>query len=80
MKELFWTLLGQRSQWFCENVFFISWGKWWRGVYLHFIPFYKVRVFLWGMDWQRRTAFERAIRTLQKREEREQRHRLREQA
>ncbi len=54
MKELFWTALGQRSQWFCERVFFISWGKYWKGVYLHFLPWYCVRLFFWGIDWRRR--------------------------
>ncbi len=38
------------KQWINENVFFVSWGKYWKGIYLHFIPYYTVRIFLWGCD------------------------------
>ena len=54
MRNFLRSILGQNSQWFCENVFFISWGKHWKGVYIHFLPRYSVRVFLWGVDWRRR--------------------------
>jgi hypothetical protein len=37
--------------WIKQNIIFISWGKHWKGVYLHFFPYYCVRVFLWGIDW-----------------------------
>lgn len=37
-------------RWWCCYVFFISWGKWWKGVYIHFLPKYTVRLFLWGWD------------------------------
>lgn len=54
MRNLLRTLLCQNSQWFCERVFFVSWGKWWKGVYVHFLPCYTVRVFFWGVDWRRK--------------------------
>ncbi len=54
MREFLWRLAGQRSQWFTENVFFVSWGRHWKGVYLHFVPRYKVRLFLWGVNVRRR--------------------------
>ena len=69
MKELFWTLLGQRWQWFTENVFFVSpntmkpvrdrFGPF--IVYVHFVPYYRVRFWPWGMDWDYRTPFHRAL-------------------
>lgn len=37
-------------RWWCCHVFFVSWGKWWKGVYIHFLPRYTVRLFLWGLD------------------------------
>lgn len=39
---------------FCCNVAFVSWHKHWKGIYLHFIPRYCVRIFLWGVDWHRK--------------------------
>lgn len=56
MKRLVLALLGQRSQWFAENVFFISWGKHWKGIYLHFLPLYMIRLFLWGADARRKNG------------------------
>jgi hypothetical protein len=56
-KEILMRCLGQRSQWFCERVFFISWGKHWKGVYLHFLPMYCYRLFLWGWDRHRKNPF-----------------------
>lgn len=44
----------QNSQWFCQNIFFISWHKYWKGVYIHFVPCYSVRFFLWGFDFRRK--------------------------
>lgn len=37
-------------QWFMCHVFFVSWGKHWKGIYIHFLPTYCYRVFLWGAD------------------------------
>ena len=38
--------------WLACNVAFISWGKYWKGIYLHCVhPRYCVRLYLWGCDW-----------------------------
>lgn len=42
------------GRWFCCNVAFVSWHKHWKGIYLHFLPRYCVRLFLWGCDWHRK--------------------------
>ena len=34
-----------------RRVAFISWHRHWKGIYLHCLPRYTVRVFLWGIDW-----------------------------
>lgn len=37
--------------WWMENVFFISWGKHWKGVYVHCISRrYCHRFYIWGHD------------------------------
>jgi len=33
---------------------FVSWHKFWKGIYLHFIPRYCIRIFLWGIDWHKK--------------------------
>lgn len=44
----------QHTAWWRHHVFFVSWHRHWKGVYLHFIPGYTVRVFLWGVDaWRK---------------------------
>ncbi len=53
---LMW-LLGQRSQWFTSHVFFISWNRWWKGVYIHFLPKHCYRVFLFGVDRHAKNPF-----------------------
>jgi hypothetical protein len=50
-------MFGRLRDWFCSHVLFISWGRWWKGVYLHFFPLYTVRVFLWGVDWSPKCPF-----------------------
>ena len=47
-------------QWVCRNILFVSWGKYWKGVYWHVFPWYTVRTYLWGIDWQRKPP--RALR------------------
>ena len=32
---------------------FVSWGKWWKGVYLN-SRLGTLRLFLWGWDWRKR--------------------------
>lgn len=49
LKGIAWRLL----YWWSSHVFFVSWHKHWKGIYLHF-PVYTVRVFVWGVDWHRR--------------------------
>jgi hypothetical protein len=36
--------------WFSRRILFVSWGRHWKGVYVHFLPRYCYRVFLWGID------------------------------
>lgn len=31
--------------WFCCNIFFISWGKYFKGIYIHFLPTYSYRIY-----------------------------------
>ena len=41
--------------WLAEDVAFVSWHKYWKGVYLHCAhPRYCVRLYLWGCDWHRK--------------------------
>ena len=54
MKSLLMRMLGQRSQWFTENVFFVSWHKDFKGVYTHFLPGVRC-VYLWGIVWRQRS-------------------------
>lgn len=60
-------------QWWGENVWYVSWGKRWKGIYLHFIPFFRVRLFLWGMDWRRRNGWGQTLRRTIRRMDREDR-------
>jgi hypothetical protein len=40
--------------WWNQNVWFVSWGRYWKGIYLHFLPRYTVRVYLWNVDrWRK---------------------------
>jgi len=39
------------NQWFSENIIFVSLGKRWKGIYIHFLPKYCIRIFLFGIDW-----------------------------
>lgn len=45
--------------WITSNVAFISWHKYWKGIYLHFFPVYCVRVYLWGIDCHRKMLLRR---------------------
>ena len=38
-----------------EKVFFISWGKYWKDAYIHFIPKYCVRIYLFGIDYHKKS-------------------------
>ena len=51
------TLCGRFTEWFCGRVMYLSWGKYWKGVYLHFFPRYCIRIFLWGVDWHLKPDF-----------------------
>lgn len=48
------VVLHRLVRWFCCNVAFVSWHKRWKGIYLHCLPRYCVRIFLWGVDWHRK--------------------------
>jgi len=47
-------LLERFVKWLSVNICFVSWGKHWKGVYLHIFPIYCVRVFIWGIDWHKK--------------------------
>ncbi len=36
--------------WVKRNVLFVSWHRYWKGVYVHFLPRYCYRLYLWGWD------------------------------
>lgn len=40
---------------------FISWGKYWKGIYFHF-PNFTIRLFLWGVDGYSTKHFNKMIR------------------
>lgn len=48
------VVLHRLVQWVCCNVAFVSCHKHWKGIYMHFLPRYCVRIFLWGVDWHRK--------------------------
>jgi hypothetical protein len=50
-------VVSQRDPWFTRNVFFISWGKYWKGVDIHFLPKYTYRVGLWGVDRKKKNIW-----------------------
>lgn len=60
-RTVFWLKrkrVGRRfARWFTENICFVSWNRYWKGIYIHFIPRYCVRVYLWGIDWHRKWVF-----------------------
>ena len=42
----------------CNNIGFISWHKYWKGIYIHCLhPKYIVRVFLYGIDWYEKSKY-----------------------
>jgi hypothetical protein len=42
------------KKWWSNNIFFISWNKYWKGIYWHIFPKYCVRTYLWGIDYHKK--------------------------
>ncbi len=42
------------KNWISENIIFLSVNKYFKGVYIHFIPVYCIRIYLWGIDYHKK--------------------------